>query len=181
MLKHYITHISCIILLFLLGSCAKQGNKNTVLEDVQKDSVQNNKQSVVLTDTDAILVESKRCIIGDKIEIEAHNGIYDVTEQMPNFPGGMSQLKSFIQNNLHYPVDAVKDGTEGRVILTFVVEKDGSLTDIKVAKSVSPSLDKEAVRIVKSMPEWIPGKHEGKKVRVKYPLPISFKLDILQP
>ena len=96
---------------------------------------------------------------------------------MPAFPGGMSQLMSFIKKNVRYPVDAVKEGTEGRVILTFTVERDGSLTDIEVAKSVSPSLDKEAVRIVKSMPRWIPGRQDGKKVRVKYTLPIYFKLD----
>ena len=82
-----------------------------------------------------------------------------------------------MKKNLRYPADAVKDGIQGRVILTFIVEKDGRLTDIKLAKSVSPSLDKEAVRIVKSMPRWNPGMQDGKKVRAKYTLPISFKLD----
>lgn len=121
-----------------------------------------------------------RCLVANKVEVEAHhdaNYVYDVCERMPNFPGGMSQLMSYIKKNIRYPVDAVKDGTQGRVILTFIVEKDGRLTDIKVAKSVSPSLDKEALRMVKSMPRWIPGMQDGKKVRAKYTLPISFKLD----
>ena len=119
-------------------------------------------------------------LLGPEIHPETHhdaNHVYHVAERMPAFPGGMSQLMSFIKKNVRYPVDAVKEGTEGRVILTFTVERDGSLTDIEVAKSVSPSLDKEAVRIVKSMPRWIPGRQDGKKVRVKYTLPIYFKLD----
>lgn len=107
----------------------------------------------------------------------ADDYVYNIVERMPEFPGGTSQLMSFIQKNLRYPVDAVKDRIQGRVILTFTVEKDGRLTDIKVAKSVSPSLDKEALRMVKSMPRWIPGMQDGKKVRAKYTLPISFKLD----
>lgn len=111
--------------------------------------------------------------IGGEIHQDA-NHVYRVVDQMPKFPGGTSQLMSFMRNNIRYPVDAIKEGIEGRVILTFTVEKDGTLTDIKVAKSVSPSLDKESVRIVKSMPKWIPGKQNGTKVRVKYTLPISF-------
>lgn len=121
-----------------------------------------------------------RCLVANKVEVEAHhdaNYVYDVCERMPSFPDGMSQLMSFMQKNLRYPVDAVKDRIQGRVILTFTVEKDGRLTDIKVAKSISPSLDKEALRMVKSMPRWIPGMQDGKKVRAKYTLPISFKLD----
>lgn len=105
----------------------------------------------------------------------AEDHVYDVVENMPSYPGGISQMRAFIQNNLRYPEDAIKDGIQGRVILSFIVEKDGSLTDIKVVRSVSPSLDKEAIRIVKSMPKWIPGKQNGRSVRVKYIIPINFK------
>lgn len=105
----------------------------------------------------------------------AEDHVYDVVENMPSYPGGISQMRAFIQNNLRYPEDAIKDGIQGRVILSFIVEKDGSLTDIKVVRSVSPSLDKEAIRIVKSMPKWIPGKQNGRSVRVKYIIPIHFK------
>lgn len=108
---------------------------------------------------------------------QAEDHVYDVVEQMPSFPGGISQALLFIQRNLRYPAVAKKEGIQGRVILTFVVETDGRLTHVVVRKSISPSIDEEAVRIVKSMPRWIPGKQNGIPVRVKYTLPILFKLD----
>ena len=108
---------------------------------------------------------------------QAEDHVYDVVEQMPSFPGGISQALLFIQRNLRYPAVAKKEGIQGRVILTFVVETDGRLTHVIVRKSISPSIDEEAVRIVKSMPRWIPGKQNGIPVRVKYTLPILFKQD----
>lgn len=103
--------------------------------------------------------------------------VYDVVEQMPSFVGGQSALMEYISNSLHYPIVAKENGVQGRVVVSFVVEKDGSLTDIKVTKSVDPSLDKEATRIVKSMPKWIAGKQNGINVRCKYNVSISFRLD----
>lgn len=107
---------------------------------------------------------------------QAEDYVYDVVEQMPSFPGGISQALPFIQRNQRYPADAKKEGIQGRVILTFVVETDGRLTHVVVRKSISPSIDEEAVRIVKSMPRWIPGMRNGIPVRVKYTLPVVFKL-----
>ena len=104
------------------------------------------------------------------------NKVSDVVEQMPSFPGGMGALMSWLSQNIKYPVIAAENGVQGRVIVQFVVEKDGSITDVKVAKSVDPSLDKEAARVVKSMPHWIPGKQNGSAVRVKYTVPVTFKL-----
>ena len=104
------------------------------------------------------------------------NKVFDVVEQMPSFPGGMGALMSWLSQNIKYPVIAAENGVQGRVIVQFVVEKDGSITDVKVAKSVDPSLDKEAARVVKSMPHWIPGKQNGSAVRVKYTVPVTFKL-----
>ena len=104
------------------------------------------------------------------------NKVFDVVEQMPSFPGGMGALMSWLGQNIKYPVIAAENGVQGRVIVQFVVEKDGSITDVKVAKSVDPSLDKEAARVVKSMPHWIPGKQNGSAVRVKYTVPVTFKL-----
>ena len=104
------------------------------------------------------------------------NKVFDVVEQMPSFPGGMGALMSWLSQNLKYPVIAAENGVQGRVIVQFVVEKDGSITDVKVAKSVDPSLDKEAARVVGSMPHWIPGKQNGSAVRVKYTVPVTFKL-----
>ena len=104
------------------------------------------------------------------------NKVFDVVEQMPSFPGGMGALMSWLNQNIKYPVIAAENGVQGRVIVQFVVEKDGSITDVKVAKSVDPSLDKEASRVVSAMPKWTPGKQNGSAVRVKYTVPVTFKL-----
>ena len=102
--------------------------------------------------------------------------IFEVVEQMPSFPGGDAALMQFLSKNIKYPVVAEENGIQGRVIATFVVERDGSITDVKVVKSVDPSLDKEAIRVLKSMPKWIPGKQNGSAVRVKYTVPVTFRL-----
>ena len=107
---------------------------------------------------------------------EEENKVFDVVEQMPSFPGGMGALMSWLSQNIKYPVIAAENGVQGRVIVQFVVEKDGSVTDVHVAKSVDPSLDKEAARVVKAMPKWNPGKQNGSAVRVKYTVPVTFKL-----
>ena len=102
--------------------------------------------------------------------------VFEVVEQMPSFPGGDQALMDFLSNNVKYPVVAQENGVQGRVVISFVVEKDGSITDVRVVRSVDPSLDKEAARVVKSMPRWIPGKQNGAAVRVKYNVPVSFRL-----
>ncbi|MBR6884096.1 MAG: energy transducer TonB [Prevotella sp.] len=102
--------------------------------------------------------------------------VFDVVEDMPQYPGGMQAMLSFLQENITYPKDAQEKKISGRVLVTFVVEKDGSISNVETVKSVFPSLDEEAVRIVKAMPNWKPGKQNGKVVRVKYTLPISFSL-----
>ena len=102
--------------------------------------------------------------------------VYDVVEEMPQFPGGPSALFEYLSNNLQYPVVAEENGVQGRVIVTFIVEKDGSISNAKVVKVVDPSLDKEAIRLVESMPNWIPGKQNGEPVRVKYTVPVTFRL-----
>ena len=106
----------------------------------------------------------------------ATDSVLMIPEEMPSFPGGVMALMEFLQKNVKYPVEAQKKGVQGRVLVSFVVEKDGSLSEIKTVKSVDPLLDEEAVRVVKSMPKWEPGKQKGKAVRVKYNVPISFKL-----
>ena len=107
---------------------------------------------------------------------EEETKVFDVVEQMPSFPGGPSALMQYLSSNIKYPVVAEENGVQGRVVCTFVVERDGSITDVRVVKSVDPSLDKEAVRVVKSMPNWIPGKQNGSAVRVKYTVPVTFRL-----
>lgn len=104
------------------------------------------------------------------------NKVFDVVEQMPSFPGGTAALMQYLSSHIKYPPIAEENGIQGRVICTFVVGKDGSISNVNVVKSVDPSLDKEAVRVVKSMPNWIPGKQNGSAVNVKYTLPVTFRL-----
>ena len=112
----------------------------------------------------------------DEAPKEEETKVFDVVEQMPSFPGGDAALMKFLSEHIKYPVVAEENGIQGRVIATFVVERDGSITDVKVIKSVDPSLDKEAIRVLKSMPKWIPGKQNGSAVRVKYTVPVTFRL-----
>nr|WP_297231422.1 energy transducer TonB [uncultured Prevotella sp.] len=107
---------------------------------------------------------------------EVSNKVFDVVEEMPHFPGGAAALQAFLSSNTKYPVVAQENGVQGRVIVSFVVERDGSITDVRVVRSVDPSLDREATRVVKSMPRWSPGKQNGSAVRVKYTVPVVFRL-----
>ncbi len=100
--------------------------------------------------------------------------VFVVVEDMPMFPGG--NVQKWIAKNVKYPVLAMENGIQGKVYIQFVIERDGSITDVKVLRGVDASLDKEAVRVVKAMPKWKPGKQRGKPVRVSYTLPINFQL-----
>ena len=122
------------------------------------------------------VLKAKEVIAQPEPPKEEETKVFDVVEQMPSFPGGPSALMQFLSSNIKYPVVAEENGVQGRVVCTFVVEKDGSITDVRVIKSVDPSLDKEAMRVVKSMPKWIPGKQNGSAVRGKYTVPVTFRL-----
>ena len=115
--------------------------------------------------------------IMQKVNTGDDDDIFDVVEEMPVFPGGQTGLMEFIAKNLRYPVKAQKEGIQGRVIARFIVEKDGSVSNLAVARrSASSELDAEAIRVLSTMPKWTPGKQRGKEVRVKYTVPIAFKL-----
>lgn len=107
---------------------------------------------------------------------EEENVVFQVVETMPSFPGGDADLFKFLSDNVKYPVIAQENGIQGRVICQFVVNRDGSIVDVEVVRPVDPSLDKEAIRVIKSMPRWTPGRQRGKAVRVKYTLPVNFRL-----
>lgn len=107
---------------------------------------------------------------------EVTNKVFDVVEKMPAFPGGDAALMAYLKNNVRYPVIAQENGVQGRVVISFVVERDGSITDVRVAKSVDPSLDKEAMRVISGMPRWQAGMQNGSPVRVKYNVPVAFRL-----
>ena len=104
------------------------------------------------------------------------NKVFDVVEQQPQYPGGMGALNQWLGSNIKYPVMAAENGIEGRVVVQFVVERDGSVSGVHVVRGVDPSLDKEATRVVSAMPKWIPGKQNGSAVRVKYTVPVTFRL-----
>lgn len=109
-------------------------------------------------------------------EEEAAQTIFTVVEEMPEFPGGQAELLKYLAKSIKYPVIAQENGVQGRVVCSFVVNRDGSIVDAEVVRGVDPSLDKEALRVITTMPKWKPGKQRGKPVRVKYTVPVTFRL-----
>lgn len=107
---------------------------------------------------------------------EEENKVFDVVEEQPSFPGGQGALMAWLTDNIKYPVVAAENGIQGKVIVQFVVGKNGSISNVKVLRSVDPSLDKEAVRVVSNMPNWTPGKQNGASVNVRFTLPVTFRL-----
>ncbi|WP_019537755.1 energy transducer TonB [Proteiniphilum acetatigenes] len=107
---------------------------------------------------------------------EVTEEIFVVVEEQPEFPGGNAAMMKFLSDNIRYPVIAQENGISGRVICNFVVERDGSITDVQVVRGVDPSLDREAIRVIQQMPRWKPGKQRGSAVRVRFTLPVVFRL-----
>ncbi len=120
-----------------------------------------------------VLVEDLKQVV---TEAPVEEEVFDMVEQAPQFPGGQAELMSWLGKNIRYPVIAQENGIQGRVVCQFVVGSDGSVRDIKVVRSLDPSCDKEAVRVIQSMPKWIPGRQNGKAVSVRYTLPVTFRL-----
>ena len=144
---------------------------NVVEDNVETESIEVNTED----DKETEVVISAPVDAPD--EDEEEEVVFVVVEKMPEFPGGQQALFKYLSENVKYPVIAQENGIQGRVICQFVVNKDGSIVDVEVARSGGdPSLDKEAVRVIKAMPKWKPGKQRGKAVRVKYTVPVSFKL-----
>lgn len=109
-------------------------------------------------------------------EVVEDNTIFEFLEEMPEFPGGAGEMMKWLGKNIKYPAIAQENNIQGRVMVSFVVERDGSVSDVKVIRGVDPSLDKEAIRVVKAMPKWKPGMQTGKPVRARFNLPVTFKL-----
>ena len=150
----------------------------TVLSDII--DIQDNEAEVETTDFNSEDEADARVEIQAPIappeEEEEEQVIHIRVEKMPEFPGGQEALNRFLVRNIKYPLLAQENGIQGRVVCQFVVNSDGSIVDISVVRGVEESLDKEAIRVIKSMPKWTPGRQGGKSVRVKYTLPIRFKL-----
>ena len=144
---------------------------NVVADDVETESIEINTED----DKDVEVVIAAP--VEAPVEEEEEEVVFVVVETMPEFPGGQQALFKYLSENVKYPVIAQENGIQGRVICQFVVNKDGSIVDVEVVRSGGDaSLDKEAVRVIKSMPKWKPGKQRGKAVRVKYTVPVNFRL-----
>lgn len=149
----------------------------TVLSDVIeiKDNTEDVQTVDFSTEDDGKAVEIQAPIAAPEEEAEEQK-IFVVVEKMPEFPGGEEAMRRYLARNIRYPLIAQENGIQGRVICQFVVNSDGKIVDVQVVRGVEASLDEEAIRVIKSMPNWTPGKQGGKNVRVKYTLPIRFKL-----
>ncbi|MBQ2171152.1 MAG: energy transducer TonB [Paludibacteraceae bacterium] len=153
---------------------------NVVEDDVKTESIEfsaedNNTVVEIVEVKEEVKEEVK--VEEDKREEVEENVVFKVVETMPSFPGGDAALMKFISDNVRYPAIAQENGIQGRAICQFTVEKDGSISDIQIVRSAGDeTLDKEAKRVIKSMPKWSPGKQRGKAVRVSYTIPINFRL-----
>jgi len=139
---------------------------NGILFINTKEYVKNGKKEIVSVD-----VKAKK-----PQEEAAPEGAFDIVEHMPEFPGGVAEMMKFLATNIKYPEEAYSKGIEGRVLVQFIIEKDGSISGVKVVKKVNDALDTEAIRVVENMPKWKPGKQNGMEVRVKYTIPVTFRL-----
>ena len=146
-----------------------------VLEIMDNDSDVEESTIQASDDTQAA-VEVKYTPVEVEEEDVEEQQIFQVVEEMPEFPGGMSECMKFLGKNIKYPTISQENGVQGRVIVQFVVNRDGSIVDPVVVRGVDPYLDKEALRVISSMPKWKPGKQRGKAVRVKYTVPVTFRL-----
>ena len=157
----------------------KKGKQNAAIKNNGKTILQVVEAQDQKTEAEAPKSEQKQyeATVTYEIKEDSPQDVFDVVEKMPEFPGGVQELLGFLSKTIKYPAEAEKAGKQGRVIATFVVRKDGSISDARVVKSVDPLLDAEALRVINAMPAWIPGTQNGKPVNVKYTVPISFRLD----
>ncbi len=157
----------------------KKGKQNAAIKNNGKTILQVVEAPDQKTEAEAPKSEQKQyeATVTYEIKEDSPQDVFDVVEKMPEFPGGVQELLGFLSKTIKYPAEAEKAGKQGRVIATFVVRKDGSISDARVVKSVDPLLDAEALRVINAMPAWIPGTQNGKPVNVKYTVPISFRLD----
>ena len=159
----------------------KKGKKNATIKTGGNQDIQIIETVVDEEDQKKTETEKQDAFKAEGTFIPNDEPAFDVVEEMPQFPGGAPALLEFLSKNIRYPKEAFESNVQGRVLATFVVEKDGSISETKVVKAVDPMLDEEAIRVLNSMPNWTPGKQSGKAVRVKYTVPINFRLDGSKP
>lgn len=147
--------------------------------NVVDDDVELEQQDIISSEDDASAAQTETFVapvVEEEEEEESAQQIFTVVEKQPEFPGGTAELFKYLSKAIKYPVIAQENGIQGRVVCSFVVNRDGSIVDIQVMRGVDPSLDKEAVRVISEMPKWKPGEQRGKPVRVRFILPVQFRL-----
>jgi protein TonB len=150
--------------------------QNTVLEIVENDEVIENEVSIdAEADEKTVVEEYHAPTVTDEKEVEEAE-IFTVVEESPSFPGGDEARIKFLQENIKYPTMARESGIQGTVYVTFVVEKGGNVSDVKILRGIGGGCDEEAIRVIRAMPKWNPGKQRGKSVRVQFNMPIKFTL-----
>lgn len=146
---------------------------------VVEDDVELEQQDIVSSEDDVTAAQTETFVapvVEEEEEEESAQQIFTVVEKQPEFPGGTAELFKYLSKAIKYPVIAQENGIQGRVVCSFVVNRDGSIVDIQVMRGVDPSLDKEAIRVISEMPKWKPGEQRGKPVRVRFILPVQFRL-----
>jgi len=156
-------------------------------EEVQEDEVIKTQEELTKTDVNISVADVKGTDEVNGVDIAELNKMtvgedttstpYSFVEQMPEFPGGEAALRKYLSTSVKYPTIAMENGIQGKVFVSFVVDTNGSISNVKITRGVDSSLDKEAMRVVKAMPKWIPGKQNGEAVRVSYTVPINFVLE----
>lgn len=119
---------------------------------------------------------AQKTVISSTAPVTPDDEVYEVVEQLPQYPGGVDAMLQFLQKTMTYPAEAERQKLVGRVVVSFIVEKDGSITNVRTVKKVHPLLDEEGIRVVKAMPKWEPGRQKGKTVRCRFNLPVVFRL-----
>lgn len=151
----------------------------TEVLNVVEDDVELEQQEIISSEDDASAAQQETFVapvVEEEKEEESAQQIFTVVEKQPEFPGGTAELFKYLSKAIKYPVIAQENGIQGRVVCSFVVNRDGSIVDIQVMRGVDPSLDKEAIRVISEMPKWKPGEQRGKPVRVRFILPVQFRL-----
>ncbi len=152
----------------------------TDILNVVDDDIELDQQDIVSSEDNAAEAQTQTYVapaaVQEEEEEEAAQQIFTVVEKQPEYPGGTAELFKYLSKAIKYPVIAQENGIQGRVVCSFVVNRDGSIVDIQVMRGVDPSLDKEAVRVISEMPKWKPGEQRGKPVRVRFILPVQFRL-----
>ena len=150
--------------------------KKVVQINIVKDDVEVEEDLLIDAEADETTEIEEYIAIEVEEEVVDEAAIFTVVESMPEFKGGMAELYAYLGSNIKYPVMAKESGIQGKVYVTFVVERDGSITDVKVLRGIGGGCDEEAIRVVQTLPRWKPGKQRGKPVRVQYNLPVRFTL-----